>query len=153
MGLQINQLESVLQTDEAKEVLGAALLTTASAVGEDDVVHADDVDDNDDMIEGVLALNTTDASFQSDDIVRYEIEEDVSGVSREEGEEEIGPGTERAMMRSRNNADVHAISRALTSIHQVIVDRHPVQSRPSPARRATRSRCRSGGVSGSWTRR
>ena len=100
MGLQINQLESVLQTDEAKEVLGAALLTTASAVGEDDVVHADDVDDNDDMIEGVLALNTTDASFQSDDIVRDEIEEDVSGVSREEGEEEIGPGTERAMMRS-----------------------------------------------------
>ena len=98
MLLQINQLESVLQTDEAKEVLGAALLTTAaaaSAVGEDGVV-----DDNDDMIEGVLALNTTDASFQSDDIVRDEIEEDVSGVSREEGEEEIGPGTERAMMRS-----------------------------------------------------
>ena len=98
MGLQINQLESVLQTDEAKEVLGAALLTTASAVGEDGVVHADDVDDNDDMIEGVLALNTTDASFQSDDIVRDEIEEDVSGVSREEGEEEIEPGTERAIM-------------------------------------------------------
>ena len=98
MGLQINQLESVLQTDEAKEVLGAALLTTASAVGEDDVVHADDVDDNDDMIEGVLALNTTDASFQSDDIVRDEIEEDVGGVSREEGEEEVEPGTERAMM-------------------------------------------------------
>ena len=103
LGLQINQLESVLQTDEAKEVLGAALLTTAaaaSAVGEDGVVHADDVDDNDDMIEGVLALNTTDASFQSDDIVRDEIEEDVSGVSREEGEEEVEPGTERAMMRS-----------------------------------------------------
>ena len=98
LGLQINQLESVLQTDEAKEVLGAALLTTASAVGEDGVVHADDVDDNDDMIEGVLALNTTDASFQSDDIVRDEIEEDVSGVSREEGEEEIEPGTERAIM-------------------------------------------------------
>ena len=154
MGLQINQLESVLQTDEAKEVLGAALLTTASAVGEDGVVHADDVDDNDDMIEGVLALNTTDASFQSDDIVRDEIEEDVSGVSREEGEEEeIGPGTERAMMRSWNNADMHAVSRALTSISQVIVGRHPVQSRPSPARRATRSRRRSGGVSGSWTRR
>ena len=153
MGLQINQLESVLQTDEAKEVLGAALLTTASAVGEDGVVHADDVDDNDDMIEGVLALNTTDASFQSDDIVRDEIEEDVSGVSREEGEEEIGPGTERAMMRSWNNADMHAVSRALTSISQVIVGRHPVQSRPNPARRATRSRRRSGGVSGSWTRR
>ena len=158
MGLQINQLESVLQTDEAKEVLGAALLTTASAVGEDDVVHADDVDDNDDMIEGVLALNTTDASFQSDDIVRDEIEEDVSGVSREEGEEEIGPGTERAsndeiLANRRNNADMHAVSRALTSISQVIVGRHPVQSRPSPARRATRSRRRSGGVSGSWTRR
>ena len=153
MGLQINQLESVLQTDEAKEVLGAALLTTASAVGEDDVVHADDVDDNDDMIEGVLALNTTDASFQSDDIVRDEIEEDVSGVSREEGEEEIGPGTEPAMMGSWNNADMHAVSRALTSISQVIVGRHPVQSRPSPARRATRSRRLSGGVSGSWTRR
>ena len=36
---QINQLESVLQTDEAKEVLGAALLTTTSAVDEGDEVQ------------------------------------------------------------------------------------------------------------------
>ena len=71
----------MLQTDEAKEVLGAALLTTTSAV-------EGEVDDNDAMIDGVLALNTADASFQSDDIVRDEIEEDVGNVSQE-----LEPGT------------------------------------------------------------
>ena len=41
--------------------------------------HPDQVDDNDAMIDGVLALNTADTSFQSDDMhVRDELEEDVS---------------------------------------------------------------------------
>ena len=77
---QINQLESVLQTDEAKEVLGAALLTT-------DVEGEGEVDDNDAMIDGVLALNTADTSFQS---VRDEFEEDAGGGNA--SEEELEPG-------------------------------------------------------------
>ena len=89
--LQINQLESVLQTDEAKEVLGAALLTTTSAVGEGEVTVEDD---NDAIIDGVLALNTADSSFQSDDIVRDEIEED-EGDGGGNASQELEPGTDQ----------------------------------------------------------
>ena len=91
--LQINQLESVLQTDEAKEVLSAALLTTASAGEDSSPLISSQEDESDVMIDGVLALNTTDASFQSD-IVRDEIEEDVSaGDEGSSVSQEPEPGT------------------------------------------------------------
>ena len=49
--------------------------------------HPDQVDDNDAMIDGVLALNTADTSFQS---VRDEFEEDAGGGNA--SEEELEPG-------------------------------------------------------------
>ena len=93
--LQINQLESVLQTDEAKEVLDAALMTTASAGEDSSPLISSQEDESDVMIDSVLALNTTDASFQSD-IVRDEIEEDVGAAADSSVSQEPEPGTIRA---------------------------------------------------------